>query len=130
MNNTTDGFSSQQKSQSLKLNDRDGTVECEFCPGKFFKIPNGIKINKASCKGTISNDEKLTDMDEFIHSLAKYKMETKILKRIPNGARVCVSQKLKTIIDECVKDNSITSWQNLFLFSYRILSVPDKRKKN
>lgn len=130
-NQSKDYISSQQEqSQFLKPIDRNGMVECEFCPGKFFIIPNGIKIHKASCKGSINNDEKLVDLDEFICLLTKCKMKTKVLKRIPNGARLCVSEKLKTIIDQCVKNNSVTSWQNLFLFTYRILSVPDKRKKN
>lgn len=102
-------------------------VECDFCPGKFFKIPNGIKIHKARCKGTIDNDNNSADLDEFLISLTKYKMQTKVVKRIPNGARLCVAQKMTTIIRKCVEENSLISWQDLFLFAYRILSVPDKK---
>lgn len=97
--------------------------DCQF-------IYSRIKIHKSRCKGTIANDDKSADSEEFLNLLTKYKMQTKVVKRIPNGARLCVAQKLRTVIKKCIEDNSLKSWEDLFLFAYRILSVPDKRKKN
>lgn len=122
--------STNVQSQLPTLEKQDGMVECDFCPGKFFQIPNGIKIHKARCKGTIANIENNSNLDEFLELLTKYKMETKVVKRIPNGARKCVAQKLTSVVNTCLAENSVLSWQNLFLFPYRNLSVPEKKKKN
>lgn len=38
--------------------------------------------------------------------------------------------KIKFSLKQMLEENSIASWQDLFLFLYRILSVPEKKKKN
>lgn len=68
---------SKKEQSSSDSNNNDGMVECDFCPGKFFKIPNGIKIHKSRCKGTIANDDKSADLEDFLNLLTKYKMQTK-----------------------------------------------------
>lgn len=73
-------------------------------------------------------DQSVSDMDDFIRLLTKCKSEVKVTKRIPRGARVCVAQKLTSVINRCVEENSTKAWQDLFLFPYRILNTTDKKK--
>lgn len=55
-------------------------------------------------------------------------MGTKVIKRIPRGARTSVATKLSQIINKCTESNTVAALQDLFLFPYRILSTTDYKK--
>jgi hypothetical protein len=53
-----------------------------------------------------------------------------VLKRIPKGARISVANKLSSVINACVNLNTMNAWEELFLFSYRILNISTKNLKD
>lgn len=92
-----------------------GEIECKLCADKKrYKIPNGIKIHMAKSHPTENHVDPCAD--DFEKLLSKYKNETKVVKRIPRGARTVVAQKLTSTIDECVEKNTVAAWKVLFFF--------------
>jgi hypothetical protein len=53
-----------------------------------------------------------------------------VLERIPKGARISVANKLSSVINACVNLNTMNAWEELFLFSYRILNISTKNLKD
>lgn len=55
--------------------------------------------------------------------------KTRMLHRIPKGARRAAADKLSELIDTCISKNDFTSWTPLFMFSYTTLFKPVKNSE-
>lgn len=67
--------------------------------------------------------------EDFAILLARCKLNIRVLKRVPRGARMAAANKLSKCVEEClVNPNLSTNWKNLLTFAYTALRVPDKVK--
>lgn len=73
------------------------------------------------------NDTSTITIESITDKLASMKRNTKLLKRIPKGARVLAGHNLAIIIDKCVQKNDIKSWFDLLFFSYAAFQIPEKK---
>jgi hypothetical protein len=76
-------------------------LRCTLCPGKTFKDNNRLKIH----------------VDKYI-------------RRIPKACRHLAADKLSSIINNCLSTKSLSSFENLLLFSYRAFNVAEKSDKS
>jgi len=53
-----------------------------------------------------------------------------IIKIIPKGARLTISEEFSLILNRCVSKNDVRSWINLLLFPYAVLAMPINSKSN
>ena len=44
---------------------------------------------------------------------------------MPRGARIAVAHSLKSVIDRLLNENSAASWEDLLLYPYAVLAVPE-----
>ncbi|CAL8107905.1 unnamed protein product [Orchesella dallaii] len=85
------------------------------------------KKNKRRSK--LQNKSKLTPSisnTDFLEILTSCKAKLKLVPRIPRAARTLVATKLTATINKCTSENSLSAWQELFLFPYRVFHVTDE----
>ena len=63
------------------------------------------------------------------HLIAPGRSKQKILKRIPKGSRNRATSKLTAILRDISGDNSVVTWERLFLFPRRCLSCPKRSRR-
>ncbi|XP_063386119.1 uncharacterized protein LOC134672146 [Cydia fagiglandana] len=131
---------SQQNSQLAAVS-LDDFVQCPHCPApKLLKGRRGLHIHLGKChKLTFSQIPTISLPPSapapIIHTnlsdkLSSLKNSVPIIKRIPRGARSTVSNHLVKAIDDCVNENSLSSWEYLLTFSYNIFNVNKEDKKS
>lgn len=54
---------------------------------------------------------------------------SRVLRRIPKGARYLAATKLSKAVENCIAKNDEESWQHLMLFAYKGVMVPEKLDK-
>jgi hypothetical protein len=106
--------------------------KCEICPNsRTFVNAHGLKIHNSRChKESFVNISPVEECKSFQERIANFKFNVPVLKRIPKGARISVANKLSSVINACVNLNTMNAWEELFLFSYRILNISNKNLKN
>lgn len=110
------------------------SLPCPLCKdqSKLYKNKHGLKIHFSrrhpgeSFNSFFDRETQEDNSMTFKNKLCKLRMKVRILKRIPKSARIAVANKLSEIIEECVKTNEVSTWQQLMTFSYYALS----HKKN
>ena len=129
------------KSCELKVqpqNSQDASSELVICPlcsvnnAKSFKGLKGLKIHwtRAHPNEPLEHSDPINNStNSFEAKLASCKINIKILRRIPKGARCCAADKLNQVIDRCLTQNTEKCWQDLMLFAYIAFRVPDKSNK-
>ena len=63
------------------------------------------------------------DLPEMI---ANWKRHTKVLARVPKGARVAAAEALDSLMQKVVTDNDVLSWSRLFGFAFDAFKCPSK----
>lgn len=86
--------------------------------GKSHKLNNSI--NNPTSHASTSANSLNTPLST---TLSSYKKAFPVIKRIPRGARSAVAASLAKSIDECLSDNSASSWESLLLFAFNTLHV-------
>jgi hypothetical protein len=106
--------------------------KCEICPNsRTFVNAHGLKIHNSRChKESFVNISPVEECKSFQERIANFKSNVPVLKRIPKGARISVANKLSSVINACVNLNTMNAWEELFLFSYRILNISTKNLKD
>ncbi|PSN58021.1 hypothetical protein C0J52_02023 [Blattella germanica] len=111
-------------------------IPCPQCAdsSKLYKGVGGLRIHWAKAHsnenfiGNLSSSVTQTnilDAPAFSSRLAS-KSNIQVLQRIPKGARSFSADKLSHLLDLCISTNTVESWQNLFLFAYIALRIPDQ----
>lgn len=86
---------------------------------------NTAPLDEQSHATNNSTDE--TSFNDFAILLARCKLDIRVLKRVPRGARILAANKLSKCVEECLANpNLATTWKNLLTFAYTSLRVPEK----
>lgn len=56
--------------------------------------------------------------------LASLKMSSKLVRRVPRGARACAARSLAECVARVVTENNRSSWERLLTFSYKNFHIP------
>jgi hypothetical protein len=62
--------------------------------------------------------------------LINLKHQLPTIRRLPKGCRRLAADKLSLIINNCLSTKSISSFENLLLFSYRTFNTVEKSDKS
>lgn len=66
------------------------------------------------------------DPTDFGHRLAFHRKSIPTLRRCPKGARQDLANCLTNVINLCIRTNDEHSWNQLLLFPYAVLKIPDE----
>uniref|UniRef100_A0A8D8WSG0 Reverse transcriptase domain-containing protein n=1 Tax=Cacopsylla melanoneura TaxID=428564 RepID=A0A8D8WSG0_9HEMI len=136
---------------------QNNDIRCSRCPpekAKLYKGKKGLRIHYGhahrdflsdlNCDRTSASETFVahlfdsvpstssvfvqTDLDLLSKNLTNLKKNVKIIKRIPKGVRMLVASQLSSVIQSCLSENTIASWAELFLFSFKFLNVTQEKK--
>jgi hypothetical protein len=112
--------------------DESQRLRCTLCPGKSFKDNNRLKIHvdKYHVDNNLSASSTSSSTDSITKLLINLKLQLPTIRRLPKACRHLVADKLSSIINNCLSTNSISSFENLLLFSYRAFNVAEKSDKS
>jgi hypothetical protein len=119
--NQTPPTSMDYEKQSGSEDSQPDGSQRSLCPGKSFKDNNRLKIhvdkyhvdNNLSTSSTSSSTESITKL------LINLKLQLPTIRRLPKACRHLAADKLSSIINNCLWTKSLSSFENLLLFSYR-----------
>jgi hypothetical protein len=106
-------------------------LRCTLCPGKTFKDNNRLKIHvdKYHVDNNLSTFST-SSTDSITKLLINLKLQLPTIRRIPKACRHLAADKLSSIINNCLSTKSLSSFENLLLFSYRAFNVAEKSDKS
>jgi hypothetical protein len=123
-----------EKQSGLEDSQPDGSQRlcCTLCPGKSFKDNNRLKIHvdKYHVDNNLSTSSTYSSTDSITKLLINLKLQLPTIRRIPKACRHLAADKLSSIINNCVSTKSLSSFENLLLFSYRAFNVAEKSDKS
>lgn len=105
---------------------------CPLCTqARFFKGKRGLNVHigrvhkpqNASTSDPVINPPTTSNFDPLWETLSKLKNSCPVLKRVPRGARPLVAQHLAGCVRLAARENSLSAWENLLTFPYRILNI-------
>jgi hypothetical protein len=101
-------------------------------PGKPFKDNNRLKIHvdKYHVDNNLSTSSTSSSTDSITKLLINLKLQLPTIRRIPKACRHLAADKLTSIINNCLSTKSLSSFENLLLFSYRAFNVAEKSDKS
>jgi hypothetical protein len=107
-------------------------LRCTLCPGKSFKDNNTLKIHvdKYHVDNNLSTFSTSSSTDSITKLLINLKLQLPTIRRIPKACRHLAADKLSSIINNCLSTKSVSSFENLLLFSYRAFNVAEKSDKS
>jgi hypothetical protein len=107
-------------------------LRCTLCPGKSFKDNNRLKIHvdKYHVDNNLSTFSTSSSTDSITKLLINLKLQLPTIRRIPKACRHLAADKLSSIINNCLSTKSLSSFENLLLFSYRAFNVAEKSDKS
>jgi hypothetical protein len=99
--------------------------------GKSFKDNNRLKIHvdKYHVDNNLSASSTSSSTDSMTKLLINLKLQLPTIRRLPKACRHLAADKLSSIINNCLSTKSISSFENLLLFSYRAFNVAEKSDK-
>jgi hypothetical protein len=71
------------------------------------------------------------DIDSFQHfldNIGHFKNRTKVLARVPKGARARVAEILTTVLQMVLDRDTVEAWGKLMAFTYCVLKHPSASK--
>jgi hypothetical protein len=99
-------------------------LPCTLCPGKSFVDSKYHIDNNLSTSSTFPSSDSLTKL------LINLKLQLPTSRRLPKACRYLAADKFNSIINNCLSTKSISSSENLLLFSYRAFNVAEKSDKS
>jgi hypothetical protein len=107
-------------------------LRCTLCPGKSFKDNNRLKIHvdKYHVDNNLSTFSTSSSTDSITKLLINLKLQLPTIRRILKACRHLAADKLSSIINNCLSTKSLSSFENLLLFSYRAFNVAEKSDKS
>ncbi|KAJ6639200.1 hypothetical protein Bhyg_11942, partial [Pseudolycoriella hygida] len=136
-NTSINGFDNQQSSSnSLKF-------RCSNCtrnvPREFDSL-RGLRIHNTKCHpdspplivpslSGVSPSNVIVTENDFL-KLFTLKFKVGILRRVPKGARPQAAKTYVQLIRNCIAFNDLSSWYQLFSFSYKAFHIPAQNKKD
>jgi hypothetical protein len=107
-------------------------LPCTLCPGKSFKHNTRLKIhvdkyhiNNNLTSSIFSSTDSITKL-----LINKYKHQLPTISKLPKACGHLTADKLGSFINNCLSTKSISSFENLLLFSYRAFNVAEKSDKS
>jgi hypothetical protein len=91
-----------------------------------WKIQSLLYPSQKFERNSVELSQTATLQDKLIFS----KRNIQILRRIPKAARFSASDKLASIINNCLNSNSLLAWENLLLFAYKSFNINEYNVKN
>lgn len=134
-------FSQGSNENAENQDDESNLKKCSHCPPKLshktYKGVRGLKIHHFKMHKDVdftyfdgqSNSTNVS-IDDIESKIGFLNTHTKVIKRIPKGARISAGYELAKIIDECVSKNDLNSWQNLLFFAYGAFQTPKRKSKS
>jgi hypothetical protein len=128
----------QTKSTSMDYEKQFGSEDSQpdgsqrLRPGKSFKDNNRLKIyvDKYHVDNNLSTSTTSSSTDSITKLLINLKFQLPTIRRLPKACRHLASDKLSSIINNCLSTKSISSFENLLLFSYKAFNVAQKSDKS
>jgi hypothetical protein len=107
-------------------------LPCILCPGQSFKDNNRLKIHvdKYHINNNLSTSSTFSSIDSITKLLINLKHQLPTIRRLPKACRHLAADKLSSIFNNCLSTKSISSFENLLLFSYRAFNVVKKSDKS
>jgi hypothetical protein len=78
----------------------------------------------------LPNSSTSSSTDSSTKLLINLKLRLPTIRRLPKACRRLAADKLSSIINNCLSTKSISSFDNLLLFSYRAFNVAEKSDKS
>jgi hypothetical protein len=87
-------------------------LRCTLCPGKSFKDNNRLKIyvDKYHVDNNLSTSTTSSSTDSITKLLINLKFQLPTIRRLPKACRHLASDKLSSIINNCLSIKSISSF--------------------
>lgn len=129
-------------SYSQLLDNADNLKKCPHCPNNSRKLYNGnrgLKIHHSRKHKNITfvennyshnsmcNNVSIANIESI---LAHFNRNIRVIKRIPKSARITGAYELARLMDICVMNNDLESWENLLCFAYRAFQIPIRKSKS
>jgi hypothetical protein len=81
-------------------------------------------------ENNLSTSSTFSSTDSIIKLLFNLKLQLPTIRRLPKACRHLAADELSSIINNCLSTKSISSFENLLLFSYRAFNVAEKSDKS
>jgi hypothetical protein len=94
------------------------------------KIPWKFESLLSPSQNFERNSVELSQQAKLQDKLIVSKRNIQILRRIPKAARFSASDKLASVINNCLNSNSLLAWENLLLFAYKSFNINEYNVKN
>jgi hypothetical protein len=89
-----------------------------------------IHVDKYHVDNNLSTSSTYSSTDSITKLLINLKLQLPTIRRIPKACRHLAADKLSSIINNYVSTKSLSSFENLLLFSYRAFNVAEKSNKS
>jgi hypothetical protein len=92
-----------------------------LCPGKSFKDNTRLEIHvdKYHTSINLPTSSNFSSTVSITNLLINLKHQLPTIRRLPKACRHFAADKLSSIINNCLSTKSISSFENLLLFSYK-----------
>jgi len=114
---------------SFSPNPTQEKVVCSFCPKSDLTL-RGLKCHIGRMHKNEKMENPLINQNELFSTLTKLKKHSKMLRRIPKGARLSAATALHSILMKCIQSNTLEDWKRLLLFSFKAFITPTQDLKN
>jgi hypothetical protein len=122
INNTPFNSTDYEKQFGSQDNHSSGPqkLNCNLCPGKSFKDNTRLKIHvdKYHTNSNLPTSSNFSSTVSITKMLINLKHQLPNIRRLPKACRHLAADKLSSIINNCLSTKSISSFENLLLFSY------------
>jgi hypothetical protein len=134
INNTSFNCTDYEKQFGSQDNHSSGQqrLNCNLCPGKSFKDNTRLKIHvdKYHTNSNLPTSSNFSSTVSITKLLINLKQQLPTIRRLPKACRHLAADKLSSIINNCLSSKSISSFEDLLLFSYRAFNVAEKSDKS
>jgi fructose-1,6-bisphosphatase len=89
-----------------------------------------IHVDKYHTSSNLPTSSNFSSTVSITNLLINLKHQLPTIRRLPKACRHFAADKLSSIINNCLSTKSISSFENLLLFSYRAFNVAEKSDKS
>jgi hypothetical protein len=95
---------------------------CQASAASSVTIPSNPRPASNTC---LLNDASVDSAatEDLSGLLSQLRATTRVIRRIPKGARLAVAEEYSKVVNRCVSQNTTDSWKHLLLFVYSTLSL-------
>jgi hypothetical protein len=89
-----------------------------------------IHVDKYHTNSNLPTSSNFSSTVSITKLLINLKQQLPTIRRLPKACRHLAADKLSSIINNCLSTKSISSFEDLLLFSYRAFNVAEKSDKS